>query len=86
MLHTKWLNRFKIALIEEDVSKVDMLLKDIPEFKKIDDLRSAYNLINSAKNRFEKEKFETKLKMNKIKKARKFLDTKEIEHHLDEVY
>lgn len=85
-MHTKWLERFKIALIEEDVTKIDVLLLDIPEFKKIDDLKMAYTLIQTAKEKFEKEKFETKLKMSKIKKAKKFLDIKESEPHLDEVY
>jgi len=85
-LHTKWLERFKIALIEEDIRKVDVLLLDIPEFKKIDDLREAYTLIQAAKDKFEKEKSKTKSKMNKIKKAKKFLNIKESEHYLDEVY
>ncbi len=85
-MHTKWLERFKIALIEEDVTKVDTLLLNIPEFKKIDDLREAYTLMQEAKDKFEKEKYKTKLKMNKIKKAKKFLDIKENEHSFDEVY
>lgn len=85
-MHTKWLERFKIALIEEDITKIDALLLDIPEFKKIDDLKMAYTLIQTAKEKFEKEKSQTKLKMSKIKKAKKFLDIKESVHHLDEVY
>ncbi len=85
-MHTKWLKEFKIALIEEDISKIDTLLLNIPEFKKIDDLRSAYELINSAKQKFELEKSKTKLKMSKIKKAKKFLNIRESEHRLDEVY
>jgi len=69
----KWLNSFKIAIIEEDVQKVDSLLNDVPEFKRIDDMREAFALISCAKQKFENEQSIIQEKMNKIKKGKKFL-------------
>ena len=69
----KWLNSFKIAIIEEDVQKVDSLLNDVPEFKRIDDMREAFALIGCAKQKFENEQSIIQEKMNKIKKGKKFL-------------
>jgi len=85
-LNTKWLDLFKIASIEEDVNAVEKLLKEIPEFKKIEDMKSAFALINDTKEKFEKKKLETKNRMDKIQKAKKFLETKEDVAKFDEVY
>ncbi len=84
-MNTKWLELFKIAIIEEDIKKLETLLKEIPEFKKIDDLKSAYRLINEAKDRFEIERKSTKSKLDKIDKAREFF-TKERVSTLNEIY
>jgi len=85
-LNTKWLDLFKIASIEEDIKAVEKLLKEIPEFKKIEDMKSAYALINDTKKKFEKKKLETKEKMNKVQKAKKFLNQREDASKFDEVY
>lgn len=82
----KWLEEFKIAVIEEDSIKVDALLKEIPEFKKIEEMREAYALIGEAKKKFENEQKHMQEKMNKMQKAKKFLDGKVKPPKLDEVY
>jgi hypothetical protein len=82
----KWLKSFKIALIEEDINSIDSLLKEIPEFKRISDMREAYALIGEAKKRFEAEQTLIQEKMNKMKKAKKFLSVDRRETSLDEVY
>ncbi|MCH9814188.1 MAG: hypothetical protein K0U47_09645 [Epsilonproteobacteria bacterium] len=82
----KWLETFKIALIEEDINTIDTLLKEIPEFKKIEDMRTAYSLIGEAKQKFEDEQKNIQLKMNKMQQAKKFLETKEREPAFDEAY
>jgi hypothetical protein len=82
----KWLKNFKIAVIEEDSKAVDLLLNDIPNFKKVEDMRLAYSLIGEAKKKFEKEQTTMQKKMNKMQKAKKFLDTQKNEPKFDEVY
>jgi len=85
-LNTKWLKSFKIALIEEDINTVDTLLVEIPEFRRIDDMREAYALIGEAKKRFENEQSNMQEKMNKMKKAKKFLNIDKREPAIDEIY
>ena len=85
-LHTKWLKSFKIAVIEEDIGAVDLLLSEIPEFRRIDDMREAYTLIGEAKKRFENEQSNIQQKMNKMKQAKKFFNIDMRESRLDEVY
>jgi uncharacterized protein YukE len=82
----KWLKSFKIALIEEDIKAVDTLLTEIPEFKKIEDMRSAYTLIGEAKKKFEDEQLIIQQKMNKMQQAKKFLTANVRESSFDEVY
>jgi hypothetical protein len=81
----KWLESFKIAIIEEDIKSIDSHLKDIPEFKKIEHMREAYALIEDAKARFEKEQTLMKEKMNKMQHAKKFF-IQEDTHKLDKIY
>ena len=82
----QWLKSFKIAIIEEDINAIDKLLAEIPEFKKIEDMREAYTLIGEAKNKFEKEQILIQQQMNKIQQTKKFLTTAKEESRLDEVY
>ncbi len=82
----KWLKSFKIALIEEDIKTVDTLLSQIPEFKKIEDMRTAYTLIGEAKKRFEDEQSNIQNKMNKMQQAKKFLTVNTRKPSFDEVY
>ncbi len=85
-MNTKWLKSFKIAIIEENVDAIDSLLNEIPEFRRIDDMREAYALIGEAKKRFENEQSNIQQKMNKMKQAKKFLNVNMREPQLDEVY
>jgi uncharacterized protein YukE len=82
----KWLKSFKIAVIEEDINTIDKLLKDIPEFKKIEDMREAYTLIGEAKRKFEAEQLRIQKKMNKMQQAKKFLNIEEKESRFSEVF
>ncbi len=81
----KWHDLFKIAIVEEDVNAIDSLLKEIPEFKRIDDMREAYALIGAAKEKFEQEQSIIKDKMNKIKRAKKFVEVERRQSKLDKV-
>lgn len=82
----KWLESFKIALIEENIKAVDALLSDIPDFKKIEEMREAYTLIGEAKKKFEDEQMIIQQKMNKMQQTKKYLTTNVHESRFDEVY
>ena len=60
----KWHKSFKTALIEKDINTIDKLLSKIPEFKDIEDMRTAYKLIGKVKQKFENEQLIIQHKMN----------------------
>ena len=34
-----WLKKFQIAIIEEDIKNIDLLIKNIPQFQTLDDMK-----------------------------------------------
>ncbi len=82
----KWLEQFKRAIIEDKSKDIHNLLNNIPEFKKIEDMRLAYTLIGQAKEKFEKQQINMQDKMNKMQKAKNFLQSAQTESKFDEVY
>ncbi len=74
-MSTKWLEKFKIAIIEKDFERLETLLDEMPEIKDINQLRSAVSLINESKKLIAKEQKVLKENMSKIQKGKKFLNT-----------
>jgi len=74
-LSTKWLEKFKIAIIEKDFEKLEQLLEQMPEIKDINQLRSAVSLINESKKLIAKEQRVLKQNMAKIQKSKNFVNT-----------
>ncbi len=72
-MHLKWLDDFKIAIIEKDFMKIQTLLDEMPEIKSIDDLRTSVALINEAKKLLAQEQSELREKMAKIEKSKKYM-------------
>ncbi len=64
-----WNRSFEIALIKEDINTIDVLLEEIPEFKKIEDMRTAYTLIGEIKQKFENKQLIIQRKMNRLQQA-----------------
>ncbi len=64
-----WNKSFQIALIKEDINTIDALLEEIPEFKKIEDMRTAYTLIGEIKQKFENKQLIIQDKMNRLQQA-----------------
>ncbi len=64
-----WNKSFQIALIKEDINTIDALLEEIPEFKKIEDMRTAYTLIGKVKQKFENKQLIIQHKMNSLQQA-----------------
>jgi len=61
-----WIELFKLALTRRDIITIDKLVNDIPEFRKMEDMRTAYKLIGEVKQTFEREQHIIQQKMNKM--------------------
>ena len=80
-----WIERFKIALIEEDEAAMAGLLASMPEFESVEEMRIAQRLIAQAIELFEGKKAEIARTMKEIETSRKFLtsDSPEPPNRLD---
>ena len=61
-----WIELFKLALTRRDIITIDKLVNDIPEFRKMEDMRTAYKLIGEVKQTFEREQHIIQQKMNEM--------------------
>jgi hypothetical protein len=61
-----WIELFKLALTRRDIITIDKLVKEVPEFGKIEDMRTAYTLIDEVKQTFEREQHIIQQKMNNM--------------------
>jgi outer membrane PBP1 activator LpoA protein len=69
-----WINRLKIAVIQEDIETATELVKTAPKFQNIQEAKEAKSLIEAAINIAIREKEKTLEAMNKIKQTKKFLN------------
>ena len=69
-----WLNQLKIAIIEEDVDKMQELFKSMPQFETIEEMKSAQALIKEATNLLHTLQDEVAAKMRQLKKNIKYLE------------
>ncbi len=74
-MQLKWLDDFKIAIIEKNFDKIGTLLEEMPEIKSINDLKTSVALINEAKKLLAKEQQTLRENMEKVQKSKKFLAT-----------
>jgi hypothetical protein len=61
-----WIELFKLALTRRDIITIDKLVKDLPEFQEIEDMRTAYTLIEEVKQTFERKQHIIQQKMNNM--------------------
>ncbi len=66
----KWLDDFKIALIEEDESRLTALVESMPEEMSVEEAKAASTLILQAKKFLETKKSEVLAEMKKLAKTR----------------
>lgn len=78
-MQSKWLEDFKIAIIEKDFARIEALLAQMPEIKSINDLKTSVALINEAKKLLAQEQTQLREKMQKIQKSKQFLN-----HYVEE--
>jgi len=62
----KWIESFKYALNKQDIQTIGLLINNLPEFNKIEDMRSAYAVIGEAKKQFEDTQLLIQQKMNRF--------------------
>lgn len=68
----KWLDDFKLALIKEDLKELERLHFVMPDFKELDELKSAKALIAQAITLFTKERNKVKESLDQQKKVMQF--------------
>jgi len=69
----KWLNEFKIALIEENDTKISSLLSSMPSFNTIEEAQEAMALIDQARKTYISKKERLAEQMRQIETSKKFL-------------
>ena len=70
-----WLNELKIAVIEQDIEKLHILLENIEIPENIEDLQEALYLFREASEHLYTLKDELQLSMIKLQKHREFLSS-----------
>ena len=81
-----WIERFKIAVIEEDDRKITQLLDEMPRLNDEDQIKKAMKLIQHAIDVYTQKRDVTALQMQKILDEKKFfssVDSKTTAHRLD---
>ena len=68
-----WLARFKLALIQEDEKQLLSLTQEIPTFDNENEMNQALALISEAMKIFEAQQGELQDEMQKVLKAKKYV-------------
>jgi len=70
-----WLNALKIAIIEQNVTKIISLMDALPSFDTKEELDSAQHLVQEALSLMKKSKKETESSMAQMRKNMAFLNS-----------
>lgn len=70
-----WLNSLKIAIIEEDITKIETLTKELPNYDSKQEAEEALALIGEAIKLVDSKKQKTLEAMKKIKQTKVFLES-----------
>ena len=71
----KWMNSLKIAVIENDITTISKLIKNVPEMTDLNEAKESLALIKEAILLVEFEKEQTLAAMNKLKQTKAFLNS-----------
>jgi len=69
-----WLKAFKIALIQEDEKQLSSLIDELPKFESTEAMQEASYLIEQAIVFFKNREKMASVEMQKIRKAKKYLE------------
>jgi hypothetical protein len=67
-----YLNELKVAVINEDIDKLQKLIDITPEYETIEEAREIVSFMREAIKLLQKEKNRLSIEMQKIKKLQKF--------------
>ncbi|QKF69910.1 hypothetical protein [Campylobacter hyointestinalis] len=67
-----WIDEFKIALVNEDLDKIDYLTNNYPNEMSLDEMRSTLALVNEAVKMFKEKQKKLDIEFQKIKKVRQY--------------
>lgn len=70
----QWTNNLKIAVIENDILTIGVLIKDMPAFEDINEAQEALALIKEAIKIADEEKTKMVGIMKKMKQTKSFLE------------
>jgi hypothetical protein len=73
-----WFNQLKIAIIEKNIDNIDQLLRDMPTFDNVDDMKSAQALLEEGLILLHTLKDETSSSMKLLQKNIKYLNSTQI--------
>ena len=68
----KYLNELKVAVINEDLKKIEELSNQTPQFNTIEEAQEIQSFLKKAINLLQKEKNKLSIDMKKIKDLQKF--------------
>ena len=69
-----WIDELKLSIINKNFIQIDKLSKNIPQFTTLQESQEALALINKANDLLKNEQTAMLSQMEKLKKAKKFLD------------
>ncbi|NOQ30733.1 MAG: hypothetical protein GQ570_06390 [Helicobacteraceae bacterium] len=79
-----WLNEFKVALLEKDADKLELLLNTMPTFDTLKEMEEALFLSNEALTLVNKLKTATSASIVQIRKSIDFIkSTQQVKNSLD---
>ena len=73
MPHLDWLKKIKLAIINEDIEKIEALSNTIPKFNTLRESEEALSLIEQASQLIKKEQLNLKSQLEKIENTKKYL-------------
>lgn len=74
-----WLNEFKVALVSNDLAKLQLLIDTMPQFQTVQEMQEALFLIDDAKTKVTTLKNKARLDMKKIKQNIQFLEATHVQ-------
>lgn len=80
-----WLDDFKVALIQDDIDKLEYLASNMPKFETLQQMQEALQLIDNARNKVSILQEQTLGDIKKIKQTISFVKSTltQNEHKLD---
>ncbi len=70
-----WLKKLQLAIIEQNPELIDTLVREMPKFESVDDMKRAAALVSEALKLLHRLKNETASSLKQLKKHKDFLES-----------